>query len=484
MSEHQHDMWSTHYDIVIVGAGVAGSALAHALASVERSKPLRICLLERSLAEPDRIVGELLQPGGYEALHKLGLESCTEGIDAIPVQGYCVVLNGENVHIPYPNGREGRSFHHGRFIQALRGKAKEAKGVEVVEATVSDLIECPLSGRVLGVRATRKGEDSVQKEPFLADLTIIADGCFSNFRNSIMGKSGIKPETKSHFVGLVLEDVQLPIDKHGTVCLVKGHGPVLMYQIGTHDTRILMDVKAPLPSDLKSLIIEEILPQLPSGVHLALHRAVEKERLRRMPNSFLPPSEQGGKYTKEGAFLLGDAWNMRHPLTGGGMTVAFNDVVILRDLLTKVNDFNDWKEISRLLHTWHWKRKPLSATVNILSVALYDLFGADDENLEVLRVGCFKYFERGGECINGPVSLLSAITPDPALLFRHFFAVALYSIWVLFTHPQPRYIKSSGKPDMVVPSWEDYPFLILRSIHVFWTAVIVFAPLMWTEIRY
>ena len=30
-----------------------------------------------------------------------------------------------------------------------------------------------------------------------------------------------------------------------------------------------------------------------------------------------------------------------------------------------------------------------------------------DEQLAVLRTGCFKYFERGGECVNGPVSLLS-----------------------------------------------------------------------------
>ena len=31
--------------------------------------------------------------------------------------------------------------------------------------------------------------------------------------------------------------------------------------------------------------------------------------------------------------LAGDALNMRHPLTGGGMSVALNDVVILTDLL-------------------------------------------------------------------------------------------------------------------------------------------------------
>ena len=34
----------------------------------------RVCLIERDMSEPDRIVGELLQPGGYNALKKLGLE--------------------------------------------------------------------------------------------------------------------------------------------------------------------------------------------------------------------------------------------------------------------------------------------------------------------------------------------------------------------------------------------------------------------------
>ena len=56
---------------------------------------------------------------------------------------------------------------------------------------------------------------------------------------------------------------------------------------------------------------------------------------------------------------------------------ALNDVVILRDFLARVDDLSDWKEVSRVLHQWHWRRKALASTVNILSVALYDLFGAD-----------------------------------------------------------------------------------------------------------
>jgi squalene monooxygenase len=145
-----------------------------------------------------------------------------------------------------------------------------------------------------------------------------------------------------------------------------------------------------------------------------------------MPNSFLPPVEQGGPHSKEGVILLGDAWNMRHPLTGGGMTVALADVVLLAPMIAAEPDLTDWHALTDLLHRWHWARKPLASTINILSVALYDLFGADgacgiattslmltssragtDEYLANLRTGCFKYFERGGECIQGPVSLLS-----------------------------------------------------------------------------
>ena len=39
-------------------------------------------LIERDLEQPDRIVGELLQPGGYLKLKELGLSSCVDNIDS------------------------------------------------------------------------------------------------------------------------------------------------------------------------------------------------------------------------------------------------------------------------------------------------------------------------------------------------------------------------------------------------------------------
>jgi len=142
------------------------------------------------------------------------------------------------------------------FIIALRAMAKEAKGVDVVEASVTELIA--QNGRVFDVKATKLGE----KEEYRADL-VVTDGCVSNFRMLVMGFSIGKSVTRSHFVGAILEDVSLPIQNHGTVALVKGFSPVLLYQIGEHDTQILIDVKVPLPPNLTSHILDNIIPQLP-----------------------------------------------------------------------------------------------------------------------------------------------------------------------------------------------------------------------------
>lgn len=61
-------------DIVIVGGGVAGCATAVAFGKQGQT----VVLLEKSLAQPERVVGELLQPGGVRALHSLGIGGETQ----------------------------------------------------------------------------------------------------------------------------------------------------------------------------------------------------------------------------------------------------------------------------------------------------------------------------------------------------------------------------------------------------------------------
>jgi squalene monooxygenase len=58
-----------------------------------------------------------------------------------------------------------------------------------------------------------------------------------------------------------------------------------------------------------------------------------------------------------GALLMGDAFNMRHPLTGGGMTVALSDIVVLRDLLKPLRDLNDAASLTKYLESFYTLRK-------------------------------------------------------------------------------------------------------------------------------
>ncbi|KDD72155.1 hypothetical protein H632_c3776p0, partial [Helicosporidium sp. ATCC 50920] len=87
------------WDVIVVGAGIAGCAFAHAQSRAGR----RVLLLERDLRQPDRIVGELLQPGGVLELERLGLGACLEGMDAQRVHGYCLVSEREETALlAYP----------------------------------------------------------------------------------------------------------------------------------------------------------------------------------------------------------------------------------------------------------------------------------------------------------------------------------------------------------------------------------------------
>lgn len=376
-------------DVLIVGAGILGTALAITLARPPHNRS--VILLERSLKEPDRIVGELLQPGGVSALKQMGLEECLEGIDSVVVKGYQVIYYGQSVNIPYPenaggdntswaSGRpEGRSFHHGRFVRRLREVAMSEPNISVIESTVTDVIKCTYTGDILGVNTLTNGEQDV----YFGQLTVLADGYASKFRKEYISRSVV---SKSKFWGLELIDAVLPQPLHGHVILGDG-APVLLYQIGTHETRALVDIPEHLASaspkngGVKAHLRNVVLPSLPESVKPSFAKALDEGKLRSMPNSFLPPSVN----RVPGMVMLGDAMNMRHPLTGGGMTVAFNDVVLLKSLLSPelVPNLGDTTLVLKQMERFHWQRKNLTSVINILAQALYSLFAAHGTSFRI-----------------------------------------------------------------------------------------------------
>jgi squalene monooxygenase len=500
-------------DVVVVGAGVFGCAIAFSLANQGRS----VLLLERWLREPDRIVGELLQPGGVVALRKLGLEHCLADIDAVPCYGYHVSYHKDDVVMVYPpctrdgvvrkgvvrrnvggaeyealrrEGRdgwsadgerreEGRSFHHGRFISQLRRACLGHENITVVETDVQEMIRGEGSEQVLGVESKTTTKDGKKKsEAFFAQLTIIADGYASRFRKGIL-PPGKAPVAKSKFYALELIDCEFPPSGFGHVVIGNASGPVLLYQIGTHETRALIDVPNddPLASvangGVRGYIEKVAIPTLPPSVQPSMRKALEalgeKTIPKSMPNSWLPPTRQGAV---PGVLLLGDAMNMRHPLTGGGMTVAFNDVLLVSELLSpeKVPDLGDARKVRQAMGAFHSRRRNWTSIINVLAQALYSLFAArDDRQLLALQKGCYEYFLRG--YTDEPLGMMSGLLQEPLTLASHFFTVAFVAIWV-------DWVDTCGGSLWGV--WKA-PLCLVDAVLILWRACVVFLPVMWME---
>ncbi|CAM9010539.1 hypothetical protein WICANDRAFT_62365 [Wickerhamomyces anomalus NRRL Y-366-8] len=477
---------STEYEAIVVGAGAIGPAIAVGLARQGR----KVLLVERDWREPDRIVGELMQPVGLRALRSLGMVQAINNIDATPVEGYTVFYEGQKVQIPYPfkadvapykplkncvfDGNDkvlddstlsrkvyeegeremGVSFEHGKYISNLRNIAKNEGLITPLEATVTGIIQDQT-----GVHGVKVNLPNNEKREYRAALTVVCDGIFSKYRKTL-GESHV-PTVNSGFIALKLKDADVPVKYTGHVILGGSFSPVLVYQITPTDTRMLCAYNGPKPpKDIKGYLQNEVLPNLPKELHPSVKEAL-KDQIKTHPNSYLPARQND----IPGLLVIGDALNMRHPLTGGGMSVGLGDTILVLKLFENIKNLADREAVNEALLEFHYERKHLDTVVNVLSIALFSLFSADSANLRILQKGCFRYFQRGGDCVSIPVGFLSGLLPRPYLLTWVFFKVAFYSIACNF-----------GDNGLVLLPWS-----IIQIFTILFTAAAVFTPYLWKE---
>lgn len=489
----------SHFDAIVVGAGVVGPPLATVLARQGR----KVLIVERDWLKPDRIVGELMQPGGLRALASMGLASTVNNIEAIPVDGYYILLNGNAQQLLYPykalvrlslepvpgcvfDGNDkivtdltidtkawdrdprvhGVAFHHGGFVGNLRSTVRAEPNVTALEGTVTQLVY--KDGEVVGVEVKLEGVPA--PTTYTADLTFAVDGIYLRLRKQLSPEYA--PQVGSHFVGMELHNAVLPAPNHGHV-LLGAHLPILVYQISPSTTRILCCYRLSKPpsqrdNQLSDFLNGEVLPNLPAQMQPLFVEAVKLNQFRIMPNQWMPAKQN----TVPGLVVVGDALNMRHPLTGGGMTVGLNDCALMGRLLCpeQVPRLLDRARVDAAMKQFHRERKQLDAVVNVLSIALYMLFDAESESLQILQRGCFAYFLRGGACVEDPIGFLSGVFPLPAMLFYHFFSVAFYAIGLNFGDK----VRRHGVVGVLVALGQVFTVL--------YTAVVVFAPVLVKEL--
>ncbi|WP_297797968.1 FAD-dependent oxidoreductase [uncultured Eudoraea sp.] len=414
---------NTKVDVLIVGAGIAGATLAANLAKMGKN----IVVVERDLSERDVIIGELLQPGGVQKLEEMGFTSLIDNIDAQPVYGYDIIYEDRDYLIPYPNKNGepcGFGFRNGAFLQNIRKHILTQRNIRVIEGTVTNLIED--EDAIVGVSYKRKL--AADEESLYAHLTVVTDGPLSKFREKLS-----KPFNKlnGYFLGLLLKNCELPFANHGHLIMGE-HPPMVIYPVTSTSWRVLIDFKGEKPPrlgrDFKKFLLEEFKQAMPKSARAAFVAAVEKGKIKTFPNHRLPANP----IKKQGAVLLGDALNMRHPLTGGGMTAAFNDVLRLSNNLETISDFSNLKQLGKAIQKFYQTRHLGTQTTNILADGLYGVVYNPD-----LRKAFFEYVSRGDKYAEETCSILAGLNKDKKLLLNHFIAMARYGTQLKISAEKP-----------------------------------------------
>lgn len=182
-------------------------------------------------------------------------------------------------------------------------------------------------------------------------------------------------------------------------------------------------------------------------------------QFKSMRNKTMPASPK----RTPGAVLLGDAFNMRHPLTGGGMTVAFSDVVTITASLRPLGDFSNYEQVEKKVDAFYAHRTRPALTINTLANALYKVFCASgDSSMEEMRKACFEYLKLGGSMSAGPIALLGGLETNPLTLVGHFFSVALFGV---------------GRLMVPLPT----PGRIIKGLQLLKGAVTIITPIVWGE---
>ena len=404
----------SEFDICIIGAGMAGATIAAYLAP----KGIRIALIDHSFKEKSRIVGELLQPGAVLSLEQMGLRHLLDGFDAQPVDGYALVQGDQNTTIPYPHHYTGMGLHNGLFLQQIRASALHNESVKQIHGKALQLLENERH-EIIGVSYRESGSSEIKT--IHAPLTITSDGFFSNFREELTNN---EKSVTSYFIGLILKDCDMPFPKHGHVFL-SGPTPFICYPISTHEARILIDFpgeQLPRKALLQAHLDANVTPYIPERMRSSYEQALQSGGFKVMPNHYMAAKP----IIRKGAVMLGDALNMRHPLTGGGLTAVFSDIQILSAHLLAMPDFSNTDLIHEKIEAYYRDRQRANANLNILAKALYGVMSND-----LLKTAVFKYLRCGGANAQESIAILAGLNRNHYSLIKQFLSLALFGAYDL-----------------------------------------------------
>lgn len=427
-------VFAERYDVIIVGAGLAGCALAQALALADPRGRRSILLVDLHKDVSPRFSGEFIHPRGAAVLDELGFYGRLVAAGGVDVDGFVVredASEDEPVVLDYgrvPGERpRGISVHHKTLVRVMRQVVRERAQVSLrAPWRVTALLRDESTQAICGVAlAGSEGE----RHEVRCDLVVAADGKASSVRKL----AGIPDnrECLGFTAGLEIRDAKLAQPLHANV-LLGGPGPMLCYPIARHedgsvDFRLTFDLPHALPAkgrELGDYLLDAFVPYLPAplGDQVAAVLRARSQPVEMAPTFNLPAPPA----TMPGLALVGDAAGCSHPITASGMTMGLLDAMVLgreAKRRARVDGDQPWFDAGSL-RRYRIEHDRYVPTRQALADAIYEAFRGSGTGARGIRRALFGYWRSGERQRNRSLALLACAERRPRIFLAEYLKTA------------------------------------------------------------
>lgn len=323
-------MASTNYDIIIIGGGVGGSALAKAMAEAGA----QVLVLEREINFRDRVRGEAIMPWGVVEAGALG------------IRGAIAACGGHE--LPWWDSYQGSTrAGHRHLVATTRAKAPVLACYHpqmqqaLVEAAAAAGAKVSRGARVVGFKTNGTPQVTAEtgqgREDFRARLIVAADGRGSPAR----GWAGfqVRQDPEHLLVAGVLLDGITASDDATHVAWDSQEGRwVLIFPLGQNRARCYVCYPAATGYRLTG---EKDLPRF---VQESVKAGMAAEYFRQVSPAGPLATFYGAAVWvdhpyQRGMALIGDAAASSDPTWGQGLSLAIKDARVLQDHLLGNDDW-------------------------------------------------------------------------------------------------------------------------------------------------
>jgi len=315
-------------DVIVVGAGPAGSTTAYYLAQAG----LDVLLLEKSRFPREKVCGDGLTPRGVRALVAMGI-SVSEQDGWVRNKGLRVIGAGQRLELPWPelSSYPGYGLVRPRtdLDQMLARRAQQA-GARLLEGvTVTGPVLDDRTGRITGVTAHAAGADD--ERTYTSPVIVAADGNSSRLSVAMgLRKRDDRPlgvAVRTYYQTPRHDDDYLEswLDLWDGDRLLPGYGWIFGMGDGTSNVGLgLLNTSAAFGRTDYHDLLRRWLKAMPAEWGFT-----EENRTQPVRGAALPMGFNRTPHYYHGLLLVGDAGGMVNPFNGEGIAYAMESGEIL-----------------------------------------------------------------------------------------------------------------------------------------------------------